>query len=1427
MPLSKSTKLYLAHLHRSIVCKVFGSSRWSSSNSAKTHLDYSYPPSTLLSDHPGWVPYTVRKPFLAFQISLSLTLSVGVIILYWRSSINHGLGNDNGSSALLMGWRFTPTLLAVLYALLSSMLSNDVKRTEPYARLARRGGFVAELSILSVPGAWWSALIEGLSKSKTNGRRNWLLFWSTLLNVIAFLAVSPLSSSLFVSGDVAITRETNFTRLSLDTNNPLPLHADRETYFRTISHLLQNISTSAWISDNYVIIPFWPSNDESEPVGPSLSKISQIWQSQSLVLSTELECESLSLPRISSFEQTCLWTRCDQSNNGTCLVEPETVPRVSLFLDADRGCSYGMQGDISDLPIVNGGSSWSGPWTSSLQIWLDMANVANTCGDVEYSHTKQCNGGEILLTTSPWMAQYNNSFGGLWQTHPDFRASGVVCFPSYNMAYLMVRATTTDGVSEVTFNKTEYAQKRTTIPSSLLDPERFQNFTLNANWTKYLYAPQGDSTSRPITGGLSVILAAMHNFDLDALMDDVNIASKMRRIKSRIFGEVLQSSFLQPGSARRETIRGKITLMKRRIIVSRGVAIALTTLFLFSTLLLCLVWRLSSLERRPLNISYDPALAIVVSSLIGPSPELRLNMDRVRISSRKEMELELREKRYYTAPGTLHESDDLASNRTATTGSAPTGSQCRPLSLRPASLLLFLVLLLAILIMLVILFYTAEHFLLHQRFFVYQTSVPLFGNRVSEVAPFPMIPTLIAVVVGLWWGTIDEHFRRLQPYLSMSRAPTPIPRSLGMSYQTSYWIYAAIKAGLNRHFLLCIVTLGTTACQILTVSMSAVFERDMGNQSRSLLVERALEIRRIPFLWQQSEQRYTGSQSRRLIASVYTNLTTNWMYGAAIQAVLNGSEPSWSLDGWSFIPINLTNIHVDTRNELRGSQLPVDVTITTPAVRGRIECTPIDVLGDTSKWLTVQDLSNSSIWSIPEELRGLKHGYTIDKFFNSSAFADPHQLQCCTDDSSSTPSPVALGYWSPSNTSFMPFDYYPWPINLTVKWVYGNASILRRAALEDLGNLNRLVFNEPPRVQAIDCKPIIETDIATVTVDRDTGRVRKYWIHGNPTPDEAAWSDSFYVHNVTKGSQAEEDLDSNPYGPRNLTTSYGILYLDAMLMASDLAHVGKTMGQVDFSSILVNGVESLDDNTFNFRDSKQGLNMDFPTYSMFSMLKKDVFALLNSSTMTDMAQKMFTAFFQHYVSSGVSVTDDSSAFQRINASLPEDLGPIITRLEMEGNTRHPHVLPPRLYSAHQDILHPISTTNRTVVATISTQVECLRINHTALWLSTFVLAGLSITLIIIAALEGRYLKLLLRNVECMADLFVLVAGSENLLRLLRERGIESLCQDKQLLTKLGWFKDYKGEVMWGIEVFEDGTAREIVDEWSEVTWEDRTNDSDL
>lgn len=285
------------------------------------------------------------------------------------------------------------------------------------------------------------------------------------------------------------------------------------------------------------------------------------------------------------------------------------------------------------------------------------------------------------------------------------------------------------------------------------------------------------------------------------------------------------------------------------------------------------------------------------------------------------------------------------------------------------------------------------------------------------------------------------------------------------------------------------------------------------------------------------------------------------MYTATIQLTLNGSEPAWSKDGWSFVPAMLDSIHkVDLPNNLDASDQSVDasqlnVSFTTPAIRGRIECTeyPSAVFANISNWLLPRDLSNHSYWNsstIPQDDQGnyLEGGYQLGALaswlgreyptflypLNSSQaalestgdcpgcttiFINPSEIVCCGNTTSdSRDQSVAVGYWSP-NTDLKSWTVRQWNQNFTAKWFHGNAvpgisSNVRHAADWDHVDLG-LLFPTLPSMSLLNCRPLVESAEADITVNAANGAIQAFSIKSEPKELIDAFSDNFLPHNKT------------------------------------------------------------------------------------------------------------------------------------------------------------------------------------------------------------------------------------------------------------------------------------------------------------------------
>jgi hypothetical protein len=235
------------------------------------------------------------------------------------------------------------------------------------------------------------------------------------------------------------------------------------------------------------------------------------------------------------------------------------------------------------------------------------------------------------------------------------------------------------------------------------------------------------------------------------------------------------------------------------------------------------------------------------------------------------------------------------------------------------------------------------------------------------------------------------------------------------------------------------------------------------------------------------------------------------------------------------------------------------------------------------------------------------------------------------------------------------------------------------------------------------------------------------------------------------------------------------------------------------------------DETFRIRDNSSGLNLDLMSYAMYTLANKDPDALLNATTLLSLAQKVFQTYFQHFVSTNTAPNATFGAYQPINANV----NPILQNMSNVNAYDDMDWKPPTSY--------PKLNTNSTVTGTVTTRIELLRMNEVATWISVLGLIWLLCTIVALLTLQKRYFNPLIRDTESIAEVWVLVAGSENLLKLIGETDPRFVVKNKQICTKLGWFRARDGRTRWGIEVVGDMGLGAV--EWLDgpvgVVWDEK------
>ncbi|KAK5046978.1 hypothetical protein LTR84_006920 [Exophiala bonariae] len=1343
---------------------------------------------------PTWKPFALKRPTLLASLIFSLVLGGVVIFLLVYSTLHSGLGTDGGSSAVFFGWRFTPTLVAVLYTLLPAMIFTDARRTEPFAQMAHPSGAPAATSILKRPSQWWTVLTDSFRRRQNHGTVNWFLLATVLVNMISSLLISPLSSALLQSEPVDLVSQVPISQYVVSESQPISMAATDLTYFRTISNILQNLDTSAWLTDKYFIVPWWPSDIQSN-LGTTLMGITQQWKADAQVLSMDLKCEAMEV-------HAAYWEKDFYDPN---YEEVLSKSFHSLLLTDSKGCEAGING--YDQRIVSrGGGSWFLPPDFVIPMW----EIGDE--DAEYYHyynsTPQCDGRQVILATSgSWVGDTDNT------TNSDLKVGAWSCESEFYAANMAVNASTTTTGTTISVDEAIFDANRKIVPATVIDRKRFESAFLHKNWTSMLYT--ADPNGRAPYGGPSALLAALYDFDSSSLIASNDSVKDFQRIKQRFFGEMALATIA--GNAVDDSQTIQLTDTQNRVVVNLPVAITLAVLFIITSAMIGVLLLLSN--RRPLNLHDDPNAVAAVVKLIDGNQVINGRFHDWDENKRKGRDLadSLLDTTHFLQDGKLESVKSIAPIADYTLPQKKPREDWRPFTVGRLGGFLLLLLFSSIFTTILVLFVLSHTTGLYQSAFTYEKEYK--SSQFLTFAPYSIVPTLLAVIVVLWWDNIDETFRRLQPYVTMAKEAVPITSVIGLTYLSTLSINSMFQALGNKHWLVALVSFGAVLGQVLTVSMSALWQRAEGSRLGDMVLTRTLEPRTLPFVQTYAVGGGMGGGSgvgQLVLSDFYAHLSTNWLYSATLQLAYNGSEAPWSKDGWSFAPIDLSSIPESamykstpsTKNSTSGVAADgpgVNVTLTTPAIRGTLDCTVAEAATNLSAWLTEWDMTDRDRWNVSTNPTGLERGFEVNSeielgpqagFSTTPILAVKHTIVCCANRSGDVErDESAIGYWSANYGEYRSYDFEddsgPYPRNLTIKWIRGNAARELYNGNEtyesdynsESGDLRHLIWSKAPTMSAMNCRPRIEQVNATVTVDMKTKQIWTYQTLGTPEVVDWPWSDVYLPHNY---SEPGDGYDAGGFHEQ-ITISFGVLFQDAMMFASDL-------GQIWPSPNYDTKVERLIDKTFNLRRPDLGLNADLMSYSMYQLAGGDLDKLTNSTQMMELGQKVFSTFFQHFASMNNSASG-GWAFQKIGTTLPPNLGPVLNASTSSGLAE---------YQTQNTSL----TSETTATVHVDISVEILQMAPVAVYLTLSILLILAIITVVITLMAYPHFKLLNHNFDDLCSVIAVVYASEKLQRWVRANPEPGQWSEKQVhgqtpYVRLGRYVGSGGVETWGIDLVED------------------------
>ena len=557
------------------------------------------------------------------------------MLLYWYSQKNNGL---SPATSAVFGWKFAPTLIAVLYTQLTTVLFDDVKRTEPFAQLARPVSRVpsASRTILEIPRAWWVTLVHGLQKKRNGGQRSWILVMTCLVNVLAFLAISPLSSALLAIDDIRISRPFEMTRMVPKKDSALKPFEDREMFFRTTAALLQNVITSPWISDDYAVLPFWPTEIPGSPWNAQALQTPRTWRAETAVFRADLKCTKLELARTALLNET---------------LPDDVLPTLlaSVRLDSSDGCQYNIASSYGDAHDPGWFTSWS---DAAHFVYQDTFRAKSLGEDILSTSNDKCQGDEAIVLGTTWL----NGSDTMDETRnflSNMTTWGYLCSSSLSMATIPVIASVSDTSFNIDFDKADFEKAQKPVPESLLKHTDLLPIFTNPKWFQYV-PTSGSFGLKSEFSGISALLATQYGMNATRMAQATDLPEKAARLRRRHFGELLRSSLDAPGASQTERIWGDQAASERRVKVSMEAASLLASLFFISFLMLLYVTWFSRIAQRPLNLIHDPATVLGTTSLVAHSSDVLSSLRGLDQATTKELKAVLESNVYSTSPGHLH-----------------------------------------------------------------------------------------------------------------------------------------------------------------------------------------------------------------------------------------------------------------------------------------------------------------------------------------------------------------------------------------------------------------------------------------------------------------------------------------------------------------------------------------------------------------------------------------------------------------------------------------------------------------------------------------------------------------------------------------------------------------------------------------------------
>ncbi|THZ93631.1 hypothetical protein D6C82_08755 [Aureobasidium pullulans] len=905
----------------------------------------------------------------------------------------------------------------------------------------------------------------------------------------------------------------------------------------------------------------------------------------------------------------------------------ELLANLTFEASSKDGCSIVFSAIPGYNKVLSEGGGW---WAPSP--YRDLSSDMKT----QDASVETCAGRSMVLVGTALDMVVGDPYTA---KTPRFDAELLLCSSKYFSSKVDATVAINQTSVTVMFDVDDYYRTRRPLSEEALNPSSIEQAFFASGWSER-FGRNPDSlynnADAPWYGGPLSAIAAGHRYNEDPrkLQNLTSLLPDMKAMFQQFFGEKLLESWTQSVDREFSIPDAKVTVTKARIIASEDVGFPLAVLLLCSGLLISGVAYLTRLERRPLNLSQEPGKIESTAALIlGDSVlrELLCNTDKlsqgILSSGLKGCVLGVTRGQIFVMSNSdkrLIEAEQL-----------PAIHDARPAVVRLPVGALLTCFLFSLLAGLAVLYRLSSSTGFYQTSVAYQLQLHI-AQTTATLAPYTIVPTFLAIGAKLWFAMVTDSVQKYQPFVAMMGRPAKLSESISVEYHNTPTALVSLKALKSSHWLLALLGVGafaSEACKFfgisttigillkfqVTVSMSALWYRELRDASRVADLSRGLKIRTVPSESGMSGRNHTllsSNDTRGLfIPKLYDVSLQNWLYSATTEITQHGVTPAWSKDTWSFLPLDLSGIDNDiryARGALNNNTQIRNLTLQTIGLKASLDCHSLNYTSDPPLWLTELDFLHSpisngvSLWNDTNRPLILDLGYTLKNF--SSKTLDLQSINCCANDSMGQIGDAVVGYWSNA--------YGP---ELTSTWIHGRP-IQGLYTPNDDSQQELFVWQQAPQMSAVSCKPRIDAAKSLVTIDIETGVVYEYEIIGTLRNVSEAWSWPYSQKNITRDTTTWDDDGTYP-------------------SFEDAVRVNASWGYLFWDAVINSGQQGA---WFRFQDP--GLNVDLMSYSMLHLANDSREALLDPEILAEHASTTFGIFFKHFANWNITWDADWTGY---------------------------------------------------------------------------------------------------------------------------------------------------------------------------------------